>query len=121
MQTVDETIVMMKPNYDNYCFSRSRLADCMFNSDMVLYFMKSFVLHGEKPDEIVDPNIRTDFNKLAYLIRLDHGLGENFSVIKGNSRAGRNNYGHCYTLFRIGNDGCTQFQVFVILFRTSFY
>lgn len=55
MQTVDETIVMMKPNYDNYCFSRSRLADCMFNSDMVLYFMKSFVLHGEKPDEIVDP------------------------------------------------------------------
>ena len=82
MQTVDETIVMMKPNYDNYCFSRSRLADCMFNSDMVLYFMKSFVLHGEKPDEIVDPNIRTDFNKLAYLIRLDHGLGENFSVIK---------------------------------------
>ena len=44
--------------------------------------MKSFVLHGEKPEEIVDPNIRTDFNKLAYLIKLDHGLGENFSVIK---------------------------------------
>lgn len=82
MQSVDETVVMMKPNYDNYCFSRSRLVDCMFNSDMVLYFMKSFVLHGEKPEEIVDPNIRTDFNKLAYLIKLDHGLGENFSVIK---------------------------------------
>ncbi len=49
MQSVDETVVMMKPNYDNYCFSRSRLVDCMFNSDMVLYFMKSFfVLHGEK-------------------------------------------------------------------------
>ena len=44
--------------------------------------IQSVVLHGEKPDEIVDPNIRTDFNKLAYLIRLDHGLGENFSVIK---------------------------------------
>ena len=39
-------------------------------------------MHGVKPDEIVDPNIRTDFNKLAYLVRLDHGLGENFSVIK---------------------------------------
>lgn len=81
-QSVDETIAIMKPNYDNYCFSRSKLMDSMFNSDMVLYFMKSFVLHGEKPEEIVDPNIRTDFNKLAYLIRLDHGLGENFSVIK---------------------------------------
>lgn len=54
----------------------------MFNSDMVLYCMKSLILHGVKPDEIVDPNIRTDFNKLAYLVRLDHGLGENFSVIK---------------------------------------
>lgn len=47
-----------------------------------LYFLKSFVLHHKKPKEIVDPNIRTDFNKLAYLIKLDHGLGENFSVIK---------------------------------------
>lgn len=81
-ESLDETVAMMKPNYDNYCFSKSKLADCMFNSDMVLYFMKSFILHGEKPDEIVDPNIRTDFNKLTYLIKLDHGLGENFSVIK---------------------------------------
>ena len=52
----------------------------MFNSDMALYFLKSFVLHHKKPKEIVDPNIRTDFNKLAYLIKLDHGLGENFSL-----------------------------------------
>ena len=34
----------------------------MFNSDMVLYCMKSLILHGVKPKEIVDPNIRTDFN-----------------------------------------------------------
>ncbi len=52
------------------------------DDDMALYFLKSFVLHHKKPKEIVDPNIRTDFNKLAYLIKLDHGLGENFSVIK---------------------------------------
>lgn len=80
--SVDETVDMMKPNYNNYCFSKSKLADCMYNSDMVLYCMKSLILHGVKPDEIVDPNIRTDFNKLSYLVRLDHGLGENFSVIK---------------------------------------
>mgnify|MGYP001522958141 CR=1 FL=1 len=80
--SVDDAVTMMKPNYDNYCFSKNKLADCMFNSDMVLYCMKSLILHGVKPKEIVDPNIRTDFNKLAYLVRLDHGLGENFSVIK---------------------------------------
>ena len=32
IQSVDETVVMTEPNYDNYCFSRSRLVDCMFNS-----------------------------------------------------------------------------------------
>lgn len=80
--SVDDVVVMMRSYYGDYCFSRSELDDCIFNSTLVLYFLKSFVFHGEKPDEIVDPNIRTDFNKLAYLIRLDHGLGENFSVIK---------------------------------------
>ena len=81
-ESIDEIVAMMKPNYDNYCFSEDTLEQCMFNSDMALYFLKSFVLHHKKPKEIVDPNIRTDFNKLAYLIKLDHGLGENFSVIK---------------------------------------
>ena len=82
--SVDETVDMMKPNYSNYCFSKSKLADCMYNSNMVLYCMKSLILHGVKPDEIVDPNIRMDLNKLAYLFHLDHriGISENFSVIK---------------------------------------
>lgn len=80
--SVDELMETMKPNYDNYCFSTSCLVDCMFNSDMVLYFLKSIVLYGEKPRELIDPNIRTDFNKLIYFIQLDHGLGHNFSVIR---------------------------------------
>lgn len=79
---VEEVIEMMKPNYDNYCFSKECLDDCMFNSDMTLYFLNSYIQNGRKPEEIVDPNIRTDFNKLAYLVRLDHGLQDNFSVIK---------------------------------------
>lgn len=80
--SVDDMLGMMGPFYNHYCFCKSKLADCVFNPDMVLYFMKSFLLHGEKPNTIVDPNICTDFNKLSYLFRLDHGLGENFSVIK---------------------------------------
>ncbi len=47
--------------------------------EMLTYYKEQGVLM-QTVDE--DPNIRTDFNKLAYLIRLDHGLGENFSVIK---------------------------------------
>lgn len=81
-EEVEDVIEMMKPNYDNYCFSRYSLDDCMFNSDMTLYFLNSYIQNGRNPEEIVDPNIRTDFNKLAYLVRLDQGLQDNFSVIK---------------------------------------
>ena len=50
---------------------------------MVLYFMKSFVLHGEKLEEIVIPlRFALTLTSWQYLIKLDHGLGENFSVIK---------------------------------------
>lgn len=80
--SVEELIEAMKPNYDNYCFSKECLNDCMFNSDMALYFLNSYIHNGVIPEEIVDPNIRTDFNKLAYLVRLDRGLEDNFSVIK---------------------------------------
>ena len=48
---------MMKPNYDNYCFNEYCLDDCMFNSDMVFYFLNSYIQNGRKPNEIVDPNI----------------------------------------------------------------
>jgi hypothetical protein len=50
--SIDDTVAMMKPNYDNYCFGENKLTDCMFNSDMVLYCMKSLILHGAKPKEI---------------------------------------------------------------------
>ncbi len=80
--SIDELVEAMKPNYDNYCFSEECVDDCMFNSDMALYFLNSYIHTGVIPREIVDPNIRTDFNKLAYLVRLDHGFEDNFSVIK---------------------------------------
>lgn len=80
--SVDDMLGMMGPFYNHYCFCKSKLADCVFNPDMVLYFMKSFLLHGEKPNTIVDPNICTDFNKLSYLFRLDHGLGRTSLLLK---------------------------------------
>ena len=36
----------------------------------------------QKPREMVDTNIRTDYNKLRHLIRIDHELDANFSVIR---------------------------------------
>lgn len=80
--TTDELIDMMKPWYDNYCFSPDSLNEPpMYNSDMVLYFLKTYVRLKKTPYSMLDSNIRTDYNKLRHLIRVDKSFGENASVI----------------------------------------
>ncbi len=54
----------------------------MFNSDMVLYFLSTFLRLGTPPKEMIDRNIRTDYNKIRHLIRIDRELGANFSIIR---------------------------------------
>ena len=79
---VDEVIGVMKPWYDNYCFSRESLHEPMYNSDMVLYFLNHYLPLKKVPENMIDNNIRTDYNKLRHLIRLDKKMGMNASIIQ---------------------------------------
>ena len=55
----------IKPWYDGYCFAKKKVGvECVFNSDMTLYYLKSLVETGEPPENMVDVNIRTDYEKL---------------------------------------------------------
>ena len=82
--TTDELIEVMKPWYDNYCFSPKCLGDPpMFNSDMVLYFVYFYTRDkGQFPDQMLDTNIRTDYSKLRMLIRKDRGFEHDASIIQ---------------------------------------
>ena len=80
--TADSLVEMMKPWYDNYCFSEDRLEERMFNSDMTLYFLNSYLQQGKAPKTMVDNNIRTDYNKLRHLVQVDKTFGANASVIQ---------------------------------------
>ena len=80
--TVDGLLEVMKPWYDNYCFSEDRLEERMFNSDMTLYFLNSYLQQGKAPRMMVDNNIRTDYNKLRHLVQIDKTFGANASVIQ---------------------------------------
>ena len=80
---VDELISMMKPWYDNYCFSGRSLKELpMYNSDMVLYFVNSYLSTQLPPENMLDTNCRTDYNKLRHLIHVDKTFGENASVVQ---------------------------------------
>ncbi|WP_294558192.1 ATP-binding protein [uncultured Bacteroides sp.] len=81
--TTDELIKIMKPWYDNYCFSTESLHEpSMYNSDMVLFLMNRYLLNKRIPNTMLDANIRTDYNKLRHLIHIDKTFSENASVVQ---------------------------------------
>ncbi len=82
--TTDELIEIMKPWYDNYCFAVECIKDSpLYNSDMVLYFLYNYIDYkGNIPENMLDANISTDYNKLRMLIRKDRGFEHDASVIQ---------------------------------------
>ena len=79
----DETLKAMRPWYDGYCFSEYANVEGhhVFNTDMVLYYLKSFLLNGEGPDDMIDPNTKTDYAKLDRVVRLDKIEGDRKGVL----------------------------------------
>ena len=82
--SIDELIEIMKPWYDNYCFAKAAYGQvAMYNSNMVLYFIDNYVRNrGQIPDNMVEDNIRVDYNKLRMLIRRDKEFDHDASVIQ---------------------------------------
>jgi hypothetical protein len=83
-----DLLVLMKVWYGNYCFSKS-IKSYLFNTDMVLYFLKNFLELGTIPDEMIDPNVKVDYAKLRHLVVLDRRLNGNFSRLKGIIETGK--------------------------------
>ena len=81
---VEAIINEMKPWYDNYCFSKSALKtqSKVFNSDMVFYYLRNYRETGEGPEQMVDPNTKTDYGKMKKLLQLDKLDGDRKGVLR---------------------------------------
>lgn len=81
---IETMIKDMKPWYDNYCFAKESLK-CdpkMFNCDMVFYYLRNYMNSHKAPNEMIDPNTRTDYNKMKKLIQLDKLDGDRKGVLQ---------------------------------------
>ena len=61
-EEIEELIEVLKKNYNGYLFSK----DCstrLFNSDMILYYLKTYVEKRKEPEELIDKNIASDYGK----------------------------------------------------------
>ena len=82
--TVDELIDVMKPWYDNYCFLEEEYGKTtMYNAVMVLNFMDNYIRRNcNIPKNMVESNVRIDYDKIRMLIRHDKEFTDDASIIQ---------------------------------------
>ena len=80
---IEKCIAEMKPWYDDYCFSHKAYAtqSKVFNSDMVLFYLRNLVRRKCAPEDMLDPNAGTDYSKLRKLLQLDKLDGDRKGVL----------------------------------------
>ena len=70
----EKLLPIMKENYDGYRFSLdAKEEDKLYNSNMCLYFLNSYISFKKIPEELIDINIASDYNKIGNMLRLCKG------------------------------------------------
>ena len=77
---IDKIIKEMKVNYNGYLFSEDG-KETLFNSDMVLYYLKSLEETKKPPKELIDKNIASDYAKLGNMFKLKN-RNENYKILE---------------------------------------
>lgn len=81
---IDYLMEIMSSWYNNYLFSK-QATEKLYNTDMVLYFIKQYFKTRSIPDDLIDRNVRIDYGKLRHLIVIDKSgdkqLNGNFSKL----------------------------------------
>ena len=82
--TVDELVKEIKPWYDNYCFAEEAYGKTtMYNSVMLLNFLDNYINSGYQiPKNMMEPNVRVDYEKIRMLIRHDKSFSHDASIIQ---------------------------------------
>ncbi len=67
--------------YNHYIFNK-KAKESIYNTDMILYFIKKFIAEDELPDEMIDINVRSDYSKLKSIIYTNKKLNGNFKTLQ---------------------------------------
>ncbi len=63
----------VKAWYDSYCFAEACVGkEFLYNCDMALYYLGKLVATGAPPRNLIDGNIRSDWNKLNMILAAQH-------------------------------------------------
>ena len=80
-QEVEAALDVMREWYNGYRFAKS-VEDDIYNTDMVLYYLKASIPNRSMPDELIDTNVRIDYGKLRHLLTVNRQLNGNFNLLR---------------------------------------
>jgi Predicted AAA-ATPase/PD-(D/E)XK nuclease superfamily len=66
--------------YDGYQFVRDKKP--LFNPDMILYFLKEYSIEGKYPEQMLDSNIVTDYQKVRDIFNIGEGETDRFELLE---------------------------------------
>ena len=67
--------------YNGYRFAEEAATD-LYNSDMVLYYLKYSIPNRDVPIYLIDTNVRIDYGKLRHLLVTGRQLNGNFDLLR---------------------------------------
>ncbi len=74
LENRSQLLETMERYYNGYRFSK-RAAERVFNSDLVLYFLREILITGRYPEQMLDINVRTDYGRLSRIAKLSGAAG----------------------------------------------
>ncbi len=80
-QDVTAAMDTMSEWYDGYRFATAA-DNVVYNTDMVLYYLKHSVPNKSGPDNLIDVNVRIDYGKLRHLLLTGRRLNGNFDLLR---------------------------------------
>ncbi|MDE0025201.1 MAG: AAA family ATPase [Spirochaetaceae bacterium] len=80
-QHVETALDTMREWYNGYRFSKTAQG-IVYNTDMVLHYLKHSVPNKRGPDNLIDSNVRIDYGKLRHLLLTGRQLNGNFDLLR---------------------------------------
>ena len=82
-QDVDAALDVMREWYNGYRFAKKAVGD-LYNTDMVLHYLKDSVPNKPMPDDLIDTNVRIDYTKLRHLLLVNQRASAEARRLSGN-------------------------------------
>jgi hypothetical protein len=76
----ERVLETMEKNYNNYCFSEDTDGR-IYNSNSVMYLIHQYTKSGKMPTSVIDTNMRTDYQKMRFLVLQSRKLNGNFNIL----------------------------------------